>query len=892
MPEKVLYLVDGHALAYRSHFAFIRNPLSNSQGHPTSAIYGLTNYLLRLKKEYKCPYLAVVFDSPVPTFREAIYAEYKANREEMPSDLKLQMPLLFKLVEYLNISHIRQDGLEADDIIATLTRRAEAQGFKVFIVTRDKDLMQLVSDNVHMLAPETGGGLEEFDARKVKEKMGVEPSMIRDLLTLTGDASDNIPGVMGVGPKTAVKILETAGSLDALIANPDVLKNPKLIAKIKEYHDAIILSRKLVTLKDDAELSMGIEDFVSKDPHKQECIDFFKSMDFGGFLKDPLFDTHEMLESHAKVVGSLWELTIIMEEIKKCGYVSIDTETTSINPREASLVGISLAVNEHAAWYVPVGHDAGQNLPVKEVLDTLQPVLASSEIKKIGQNLKYDYQVFKNHGYFLAGISFDTMVAAYLIDSSRRQLNLGALASHWLNLNTIPIEKLIGTGKNQISFSSVSIADAAKYSGEDAVLPLQLKNIFMPLLKERQCFELFDTIEMPLVTVLAEMEWAGIALDCALLKTLSIEHQAHVQSLIKDIYQYAGCEFNLNSPKQISEILFDKLELSKSKKTKTGLSTDVDALEKLSSEHPIVPLILDYREDQKLLSTYIDALPLAVNAKTGRVHTSFNQTITATGRLSSTEPNLQNIPVRTEAGKRIREAFVAPDGFRLISADYSQIELRILAHLSNDSVLVEAFHQDKDIHTQTASAIYNVFPEMVTSEMRRNAKTINFGLMYGMGPINLSRQLGISFTEARDFIDRYFVQFPSIHAFMDSCIASAGKNGYSETLLGRRRYLPDINSSNRQVREAAERTAINTPVQGTAADIIKIAMVNAAKELPVIFPRATMLLQVHDELVFEVDESRAESFAVWIAKIMADAFKLSVPVKVDVGIGINWSIAH
>jgi DNA polymerase-1 len=492
----------------------------------------------------------------------------------------------------------------------------------------------------------------------------------------------------------------------------------------------------------------------------------------------------------------------------------------------------------------------------------------------------------------MGGISFDTLIAAYLIDPGKRQYNMDALAAQWLNIKTISLESLIGKGKNQKSFATVSVQDAAEYSGEDAVIPLKLMKVFQPLLKERNLGTLFDTIEIPLVTVLAEMEWYGVRINTAFLKKLSEEYGTKLAQISKEIYDLAGEEFNLNSPKQISEIFFTKLGMPKSKKTKTGLSTDVNALEKLAPDYPIAQKMLEHREVQKLLSTYIDALPGQVNEESGRVHTSFNQTITATGRLSSTSPNLQNIPVRTDAGRRIREGFIAPDGKMFVSADYSQIELRILAHLSKDKRLIQAFKEDRDIHTETASAINNIFPEMVTPEMRRAAKTINFGLMYGMGAINLSRQLSISFREAQEFIDAYFEQFPSIHKFMDKCIKDARKNGFSETLLGRRRYLPDINAEQRRVREAAERTAINTPVQGTAADIIKIAMVNIQNEISDTFNDAQMILQVHDELVFEMSKKDSDQFADWVAEKMSSAYTLNVPIKVDTGSGENWSKAH
>ncbi len=896
MPEKKMFLVDGHAIAYRAYYAFIKNPLTNAAGQPTGAVYGFANYLLRLVAEYKCPYIAVVFDSEAPTFRHEMYKDYKANREEMPDDLKGQMPLIRKMVGLFNMTLLSQPGLEADDIIAHMTRRAVQDGFEVFLVTRDKDLMQLIDDEkVRMLSFESSGGIEVIGPRQVREKMGVPPGQIRDLLALMGDASDNIPGVPGVGPKTAQKILEKAGTIDNLLANPSIVENPKLQAKIEENRDTLVLSRDLATLHFDVDYEVPFDKCVLRPVEKTGCIEFFKEMEFVSLLKNPVFSLEKALEFSVTVPSAVEELAAFIKSADKAGVLSVDTETTSLNPRQAKLVGISLAIDPKQAMYIPVGHKpagGAGNIPIGEVLELLKPLLESSTIKKVGQNLKYDCQVFRNYGITMAGLWFDAMVAGYVIDPGKRNFSLDAMAAEWLGASTTPIESLIGKGKTQICFDEVAIDAASKYSGEDVVIPLLLMEVFGPILDDHKQTSLFHDIEMPLVSVLADMEWQGVTIDTGLLSRLSAEYTKKLAAISAEIYRLAGEKFNLNSPKQISEILFTRLNLAKSKKTKTGLSTDVDALEKLKESHPVVPKLLEYREAQKLLSTYIDALGSQVLPESGRLHTSFNQTVTATGRLSSTGPNLQNIPVRTGAGKTIREAFVAPPRHVIVSADYSQIELRILAHVSNDPFLVRSFHDDKDIHTQTASAIYAVFPEMVTPEMRRVAKTINFGLMYGMGPINLSRQLGISFKDAQNFIDSYFSQFPTIKKYMTASIEKARACGFSETLLGRRRYLPEINAQNRQVREAAERTAINTPIQGTAADIIKIAMVRIAAAKNESGVKFTMLLQVHDELVFEVYEKEAEQFKSWVCAMMSGAYKLDVPLKVDAGIGKNWSEAH
>jgi DNA polymerase I len=892
--NKQLYLIDGHALIYRAYYALLKNPLTNSKGTPTGAVYGFANYLLRLLDTYNCPYWAVVLDSDKPTFRHELYAEYKANREEMPEDLKVQIPLIDRLIKVLNIPSVRQEGLEADDLIAGLSLRASREGFDVFIVTKDKDLMQLIGPHVKMLTPENGGELGLMGAEDVRLKMGIPPEKIVDYLALVGDASDNIPGVPGVGPKTALKILEAAGSVEALLDNPSVLKNAKLEEKIRQNREALLLSRTLATLEFNAEVDTPIESLARAPIDHSACMALFKELEIHSLLKHPLVaGAAKKPEFSVGIAQSLGEVSAFVKRVEKNGWVSVDTETTGTEPRGAGLVGITLAIDDKESIYIPVKHTAGENLPLFKVLDLVRPVLESADVKKIGQNLKYDSQIFRNYEITLRGLEFDCMVAGYLIDPGKRQYSLDRMAADWLSLDATPIESLIGKGKTQRSFAEVPIQDAAAYSGEDVVLPIKLRRALDPVLKERSLDKLFMEIEMPLVEVLAELEWNGILIDTDLLKELSIKYSARIENVTAEIYRMAGTEFNLNSPKQVSDVLFKTLELTQSKKTKVGsFKTDVDVLERLAHEHPIVQKILDHREAAKLLSTYIHALPEAINPATKRVHTSFNQTITATGRLSSTGPNLQNIPVRTEEGRQIREAFIAPQGYVLVSADYSQIELRILAHLSEDTFLTEAFLNDKDIHTQTASAIYGVFPETVTPDMRRSAKTINFGLMYGMGPVNLSRQLGISFHEAQKFIDTYFQQFPKVKGYIESSIARARELGYSETMLGRRRYLPDINAANRNVREAAERTAMNTPVQGTAADIIKIAMVAIYRTMRKESENARMLLQVHDELVFEVPEKEADDFAKWVVKKMSSALELSVPLKVDAGKGKNWSEAH
>lgn len=893
MTDKRLFLVDGYALVYRAYYAFVKNPLINSKGQPTSAVFGFTNYLVRLIESYRCPYIAVVLDSSKPTFRHEIYSQYKANREEMPDDLKVQMPLVNKLIEALNITVVKKDGLEADDLIAILTRKALQESFEVFLVTRDKDLMQLVGPRVKMLAPDGSGTLKMLGTEDVKEKIGVGPEKVVDFLALTGDASDNIPGVPGVGPKTAIKILEMAGSVDDVLENPSVLKNEKLIQKIEQNRELLCISKTLATLKEDVDFEISLDGLLRKPFDLPQCISLFRELEFTSLIRHPLFSSVQKDKPAVSLIIDTEQLNALADSIATAGEMAVDVRCNTDQTRGNELIGLSIAVPEKETVYIPIAHTNTANIELSQVLSILKEVLQSPKIKKSGYNLKKFFPFLKNHGISLQGFWFDVMIAAYLVDSGKRDYDIDILASEYLSEEIGKLDSILGSGKSRISFKEASIDSACTYSGLIASAILALREIFDAKLQETNCKTLFETIEMPLISVLGDLEWQGIKIDVQFLKELSSEYSMELNKLSDLIFELAGETLNLNSPKQIAEVLFGKLALPGVKKTKGGAqSTSVEVLEKLAPDYPIVQKILEYREIQKLLSTYIDALPMQIFPESGRVHTSFNQAVTATGRLSSTNPNLQNIPVRTEMGKRIREAFIASDGKVLISADYSQIELRILAQLSNDPFLIEAFNEDKDIHALTASAIYKVFPELVTAEMRRTAKTINFGLMYGMGPINLSRQLRISFAEAKMFIEEYFLQFPAIKKYMENSIENARMLGYSETLLGRRRFIPEINSANRNIREAAERTAINTPVQGTAADIIKMAMINIHREINNICADALMILQVHDELVFEVPQADAERVKLWVIEKMSTAYPLVVPLRVDAGVGCNWRIAH
>ncbi len=898
---KEMLIIDGHALIFRAHYAMFKNPLINMKGMTTSAIFGFTGYILRLMNKYPEALVVMTLDSKGPSFRKDMFDEYKANRKPMPDELRLQMPYVDTLLDAMGIPVFKKVGLEADDIIADLARYGDSNGYEVKIISKDKDLMQLVTENVHQLTPETGGKFEEYDIAKVESKMGVAPNRVADLLAMMGDTADNVPGIPGVGPKTALKILQSAGSVEALIENPDRAGTPKLAAKVRENLELLKISLDLVVLSNPTDVIINEETLLQTDPDMDKIKPLFEELEINSYLKNTVFSGGVSVPEEPKPVVQRFPVETITEEndlvqliaeIEKVGYCSVDTETTSLVKVEAEIVGVSLAIDCKKGYYIPLGHTEGGNFPFERGLELLKPVLESDRIGKIGQNLKYDYQIFKNYNINLNTIVFDSMVAAYTVDPSARSYGMDDLALRLLNYETVHIEELIGKGKKQISFADVPVDKASEYAGEDAIVPLLLKEKLEPELISQRMDGLFSTVEMPLVTVLAEMEYAGVAIDVEHLKNLSVDYTKIVNTAKEEVFTLAGEEFNLNSPKQLGAILFEKLGLPAGKKTKTGYSTNVDVLTKLAGEYEIVRKIMVYREKQKLLSTYIDSLPTKISSKTDRLHASFNQTVAATGRLSSSEPNLQNIPVRTEDGRKIREAFIAKEGCSIIAADYSQIELRLLAHFSEDEHMIDAFKNGDDIHRQTASKIYGIPSAGVTDEMRRASKTINFGLMYGMGPFKLAGELGVSMGEAKQFITSYFEQFPTIKEFMESSKDSARKNGYTETLMGRKRYLPELEATNRMVRENAERIAVNTPVQGTAADIVKVAMNAMARKIVEEKLPLTMLVQVHDELLFEVEDESAEAMMVIVKEVMEQAYPLRVPLKVDAQIASNWSEAH
>ena len=886
---KQLYLIDGSSYIYRAYFA-IRH-LSNSKGMATNAIYGFTNMLLKVIREIKPDQLVVIFDSKGPTFRKDIYPEYKANRSAMPDDLVPQIPYIKRVVEGFNLPGIEQAGFEADDIIATLAKNLAGENLEVTVVTGDKDLMQVVNKRVRLLdtMKDKFSGPDE-----VMERFGGADKVI-EVQALAGDSSDNVPGVPGIGEKTAKMLIDEFGDIENLLANLDQLKG-KRKENLETYGDQARLSKQLVTLIDDMELNLDYSTFDLGEPDRKALTELFKECEFGRLIQEFSVDERATADNaDYRCVSTKDELAAMVTELQKVERFAFDTETTSLNPHQAELVGLSFAVTPNAAWYIPVGHrylGAPDQLPLQTVIDAVQPLLDDPNKLKIGQNLKYDILVLARAGVSVIEPLYDTMLASYLANPATSSHGMDALASGLLNYRTIPYSEVAGSGKNQVCFDEVEIEKAVIYAAEDADITLRLHEKLAPMVAEQQQTKLFDEIEMPLLPILIEMEKTGIRIDADFLGSLSAEMSKKLSILEQQIHDLAGGPFNISSPKQLGEILFERLGLPRGKKTKTGWSTNVEVLTGLANEHEIAKMILSYRSLMKLRGTYTDALPKLIHPDTGRIHSSFNQAITATGRLSSSDPNLQNIPIRTEEGRRIREGFIPAEGCLLLAADYSQVELRVLAHMADVPALKESFANGEDIHRRTASEVLGLFPEMVTDEQRRQAKAINFGVIYGMSAFGLAKQLDISRREAQDFIDTYFERYPNIRSFMDKCIEEARANMYITTLLGRRCAIPEINSKNGQVRGYAERNAINYPVQGSAADIIKVAMIRIDKRLADEKLQSRMLLQVHDELVFEVPLEEQEVMTTLVREEMENAVDISVPLLVEIGCGNNWREAH
>ncbi len=886
-PKKTLFLIDGSSYIYRAYHA-VRD-LSTKEGFPTNAIYGFTNMLLKVLREQEPDYVAMVLDSPGPTHRHEIFPDYKANRPPMPDDLRVQIPRIEDLSKAFNIATLRLDGYEADDIIATLVDRFSEDVDDIVIVSSDKDFMQLVSQGVRMLDTMKDRWIGIDD---VKERFGVDPEHVPDVLALIGDSSDNVPGLTGVGPKTAGKLISRFGDLESLFEHSDEITG-KVGENLSSEADTVRLSFSLVTLDREVPLDVTLDNLSMKDPDDEALRTIFSELQFTRFLKD-LSPKSSLDREGYRLVLTEHDLSELVTNLDSAGVFALDVETDSRDPIIANLVGISFSWEQGQAAYIPLAHrylGVPDQLDTDKVKEALSTVLADPKKKKIGQNIKYDLQVLSRAGWPLEGIEFDTMVASYLVNPSRRSHSLTEIAAEYFNHTMISFKDVAGSGKKQIPFYEVHLEDACEYACEDSDVTYRAADLLGAEVKNLELSDLFRDVEMPLVQVLAQMELAGILLDTEHLAGLFGEVNDKLSALEGKIHREAGRDFNINSPRQLGQILFEELGLPVIKKTKTGYSTNADVLLELSEKHQLPAMVLDYRSLAKLKSTYIDSLPGLVNPETGRIHTSFNQAATATGRLSSSDPNLQNIPVRTELGRRIREAFIAPEGSVLLCADYSQIELRVLAHLSRDERLLAAFGEDGDIHEQTAREILGA-SQKVEPELRRQAKVVNFGIIYGMSAFGLGKELGIHPKEAADIISSYFETYSGVKEYIDRTLAQAAETGYVTTLFMRRRYLPELGSSNPNIRQLAERMAVNTPIQGTAADLIKIAMLHIQDQLKKELPEAMMLLQVHDELVFEVPEDKTEQVTGIVRPAMEGVMELAVPLVVDIGIGRNWTEAH
>jgi DNA polymerase-1 len=887
----VLCLIDGTALAYRSYYAFIRRPLVNSRGENVSAVFGFADKLLSILEDIDPDYVAVAFDRPEPTFRHEVYEDYKATREAPPDDMVEQLPVIQELVGVLGISILELPGYEADDIIGTLAVKAKREGVRVVIVAGDKDFFQLVGDGVTVLDPYKK---IEYTEATVQEVFGVGPSRVIEVLGLMGDASDNVPGVPGIGRKTAVDLIDRFGSIEEVLAHVDERSGTKRRENLRSFSDAALSSRGLVTIETDAPIDAGLRDLRRRDLDVAAASGFLRDHEFPSLL--PRVVPLGSSESPAayELVTTKKALSALLKELRASDGFVIDLETTSLDPHAAEIVGFALAHEEERAFYIPVGHASGRGLPRDHVLATLRPLLEDEGLPKYGQNLKYDYEVLRLAGVDMRPLSFDTMIASYLVDPLRRQHGLGALALEYLDRRVTPIEQLTGKGSEQLSFAEVTPEQASDYACEDAEVTLRLKHVLGKAVGDAGLERLLFDLEMPLVRVLAGMELKGVALDVSVLGQLGEKLGQEADALRKRVCDLSGVEFNLDSPKQVGEVLFERLGLPKGRRTKTGYSTDIDVLERLRDAHEVPGLILAYRQLAKLKAGYLDALPKLINDRTGRVHTSFNQTVTSTGRLSSSNPNLQNIPVRTDLGREIRKAFVAEEGNVLLSADYSQIELRLMAHLSGDGALKTAFRAGKDVHRSTAALIFGHDEDAVTPEERAWAKTVNFGIMYGMSPYGLARELGITHADAGAFIDTYFATYPGVLEYTKRAIAEAEQSGYAVTMLGRRRPVRGLASDNASVRGLAERVAVNTPIQGSAADLIKLAMIAVDRRIAEEALPSDMVLQVHDELVFEVDRAAVGEVEEVVRRAMETpgGFEIEVPITVNTAWGSSWFEAH
>ena len=897
--KKKLFIVDGYAILYRAHYALIRNPLITSYGFHTSALFGFANHIIKLINDEKPDYLVCAFDSKEKTFRHKIYSNYKANRPEMPLELQHQIPHLWEVLEAMNIPVLRKPGFEADDIIGTITNSVSESQIESYIVSGDKDFMQLINDKVFLYAPgKRNYPPVIYDRQGVIEKWGLPPEKIIDLLALMGDSSDNVPGVSGVGVKTAVKLLNEYDNIESVLDNVSKIKNKRVYDGLTNGREIAYLSRELVTIVKDVDVDTSIENFIINSFNHEDLSKKFEELEFFGLLKylsvDDVDIKTKTIEKVYKTILNIDELKELVKKVQNSDMVSIDLETTSVNPMVAEIVGVSISFKKDEGFYIPVLYlEKNKNNfgadDLKIVLENLKDFLENDKIKKVGQNIKYDTLIFSRNGINVAGIYFDTMVAASILNPSARSYKLDMLSIEFLNYTMVPIEDLIGRGKDQITMDMVPIEKAAYYAAEDADIVLQLSQIFISKLKENKQMDFFIDIEMPLITVLTKMELEGVFVDQESLNAMSVKIGDRLDILVKDIYKISDTEFNVNSTQQLAKILFDDLKLTQIKKR----STAENVLKELIQEHELPTLILEYRKLNKLKNTYVDALPTVINPDTNRIHSTFNQTIASTGRLSSTNPNFQNIPIRTKEGREIRKSFITQrDNWEILSADYSQIELRVMAHLSEDLELCNAFNANLDIHTRTASLIYNVSIDDVQPDMRRTAKVINFGIMYGAGPFRISQELGISRKASQEIIKEYFNQYSGVKKYISATLDKARSDNFVETLLGRRRSVWDINSQNALKRQAAERIAINMPIQGSAAELIKIAMIDVQKNIELEHMDSKLILQIHDELLFEFPVDEKDVLIPLVKESMENAMKLKVPVIVDYGSGKDWFEAH
>ncbi len=923
--DKRLFLLDAMALIYRAHFAFIRNPMYNSKGMNTSALFGFTNNLLDLLEKENPTHVGIAFDTNQPTFREQEYPEYKANREEQPEDIQVATPVVKRMAQAFRIPVLEKPGYEADDLIGTLAKQAARKGFEVYMVTPDKDYAQLVEPNIYLMKPARSGKPGElWDMDTVKKEFDIdEVSQVVDIQGLTGDSVDNIPGVEGIGPKTAGKLIREFGDIETLVASTDQLKG-KQKAKIEESKDIALQSKRLATIDtaspvhfdeaglkreapDDGALKGLLQELEFRsiwrklygdsdngEQQQQEQGDLFQQQQKAEPAQpsQPALTTLEQVSTDYHLIQSADDCQAVVQELQQCETFAIDTETSGLNPQLADLVGISISPEAGKGYYLPTNDPESR----RAVIAALNPVLADPSIIKIGQNIKFDLVILHRFGADIQGQVFDTMIAHYLLEPELRH-NMDYLAEQYLQYKPVPIEQLIGKkGKGQASMEDLAPESIKDYACEDSDITYQLYEVFYPQLKEQGYTELYNTIEGQLIYVLEEMEREGVKVDQQQLHSFSRELGEEMQTLQEEIYQMVGERFNINSPKQLGELLFEKLQLdpnAKKSQKSQQYSTNEEVLTRLAAKHSVAQKVLDYRSVQKLKSTYVDALPELINERTGRIHTSYQQAVAATGRLSSTNPNLQNIPIRTEKGRRIREAFVPREaGYSLLAADYSQIELRLMAAMSEDPALIQAFQKGEDIHSSTAARIYKVPLDQVTDEMRRNAKTVNFGIIYGISAFGLAQRLNIPRKEASDVIENYFTEYPQVKVYMDSQIAHARRHGHVKTLFGRQRTLRDINSNNSNQRGFAERNAINSPIQGTAADLIKKAMVDIQADIKRHKLVSRMTLQVHDELIFDAHNDELETLKPLIADKMQNVLDLAVPLEVEIGVGANWLQAH